>query len=44
MSAMPDVKVKNGFGPAVTVTIVALLGILLVVGGTIWWLGKISTR
>jgi membrane fusion protein (multidrug efflux system) len=44
MSAMPDVKVKNGFGPAVTVTIVALLGILLVVGGTIWWLGKISIR
>ncbi|HEX4667583.1 MAG TPA: HlyD family secretion protein [Chthoniobacterales bacterium] len=44
MSAVPDVKVKGGFGPAVTVSIVALLATLLVVGATIWWLGKIQTR
>ena len=44
MSAVPDVKVTGGFGPAVTVTIVALLAILLIAGATLWWLGKISTR
>jgi hypothetical protein len=44
MSAMPEVKVKGSFGPAVTVTIVALLAVFLVAGATVWWLGKIQTR
>jgi membrane fusion protein, multidrug efflux system len=44
MSAVPDVKVRGGFGPAVTVIIMAGLAILLVVGATVWWLGKIQTR
>ncbi|MGH7935985.1 MAG: HlyD family secretion protein, partial [Chthoniobacterales bacterium] len=43
MSAVPDVKVKGSFGPAVTVTVVAALVILLVVGATIWWLARIRT-
>ena len=44
MSAVPDVRVKASFGPAVTVTIVAVLAILLVLGATVWWLRKIQTR
>jgi membrane fusion protein (multidrug efflux system) len=44
MSAVPDVKVKGGFGPAVSLTIIAGLAILLVLGATVWWLGKIQTR
>jgi membrane fusion protein (multidrug efflux system) len=44
MSAVPDVKVRSGLGPAVTVTIMAGLGVLLVLGATLWWLGKIQTR
>ncbi|HEY2799565.1 MAG TPA: HlyD family secretion protein [Chthoniobacterales bacterium] len=43
MSAVPDVKVKGSFGPAVTVTVVAALAILLVVGATIWWVARIRT-
>ncbi len=44
MSAVPDVRVKGSFGPAVTVTIIAGLAILVVFGSTIWWLGKIQTH
>ncbi|MGH9807184.1 MAG: HlyD family secretion protein, partial [Terriglobia bacterium] len=44
MSAVPEVKVKGSFGPAVIVTIVAGLVILLVLGATLWWLGRIRTR
>jgi membrane fusion protein, multidrug efflux system len=44
MSAVPDVKVKGGLAAAVKVTIGAAFAILLVVGATLWWLGKIQTR
>lgn len=44
MSAVPDVKVKGAFGPAVTVAIVAGLVILLVIGATIWWMRRVATR
>ena len=44
MSAVPDVKVSGSFGAAVTVTIGAGLAILLLLGATVWWLGKIRTR
>jgi membrane fusion protein (multidrug efflux system) len=44
MSALPDVKVKSSFGPAVTVTIVALLAMALVAGAAFWWLRRIATR
>jgi membrane fusion protein (multidrug efflux system) len=44
MSAVPDVKVKSGFGPAVTVAIVAGVVILLVIGTAIWWMRRVGTR
>ncbi|MGI8891750.1 MAG: HlyD family secretion protein [Chthoniobacterales bacterium] len=44
MSAVPDVKVKAAFGPAVTAIIVASVAALLVAGATIFWLGKIRKR
>ena len=44
MSAVPDVKVKSSFGPAIVVTVVAVLFILIVIGATIWWLARIRTR
>ncbi len=44
MSAVPDVKVKGSFGPAVTVAIVTALVILLVLGATAWWLARLRTR
>jgi membrane fusion protein, multidrug efflux system len=44
MSAVPDVKLKAGIGPAVTVTIITGVALLLVVGAAVWWLGKIQTR
>jgi hypothetical protein len=44
MSAVPDVRVKGGFGPALTVTIIAGLAVLLVLGATVWWLGRIQTH
>jgi membrane fusion protein (multidrug efflux system) len=44
MSAVPDVKVKGSFGPAVKVTMIGLAAVLLVIGATIWWLRKVGTR
>jgi membrane fusion protein (multidrug efflux system) len=44
MSAVPDVKVKGSFGPAVTVAIVTALVILLVLGATAWWLARLRIR
>jgi membrane fusion protein, multidrug efflux system len=44
MSAVPDVKVKSNLGPAITVTIVAALAILLLLAATLFWLRKIRTR
>lgn len=44
MSAVPDVKVKDSFRPAVTVIIFTLVGLLVVSGGTIFWLGRVRTR
>ncbi len=44
MSAVPDVKVKGSFGPAVTVTIVAALAVLVVLGATLFWLRRIRGR
>ncbi len=44
MSAVPDVKVKGAFWPALEVSVVALLAALAVTGATVWWLRKIQTR
>lgn len=44
MSAVPDVKVKGAFGPAVTVAIFAGIAILVVIGATIWWMRRVATR
>jgi len=41
MSAVPDVKVKSGFGVAVTVGVIAVIAIFLVVVATALWLGRI---
>ncbi|MBA3832422.1 MAG: HlyD family secretion protein [Chthoniobacterales bacterium] len=44
MSAVPDVRVAASFDPALKVTIVSALAILLLLGGTIWWLRRVRTR
>ena len=44
MSAVPDVKVMGAFWPALEVSVVGLLAILVVIGATVWWLRKIPTR
>jgi membrane fusion protein (multidrug efflux system) len=44
MSAVPDVKVKASLGPAIIVTVFALIAIAIVIGATIWWLARIRTR
>ncbi len=44
MSAVPDVKVKGAFGPAVIVSTVALFAMALVVGASIWWLRRVESR
>jgi membrane fusion protein (multidrug efflux system) len=44
MSAVPDVKVKGAFGPAVTVGIFAGIAILVAIGATIWWWRRVATR
>ncbi|MEO6870669.1 MAG: HlyD family secretion protein [Chthoniobacterales bacterium] len=44
MSAVPDVKVKGAFRPAVTVAIVAGLVILLIIGATVWWMRRVAAR
>ncbi len=44
MSAVPDVKVKGAFWPALEVSVVGLLAALAVIGATVWWLRKIPTR
>ncbi len=41
MSAVPDVKVKGAFWPAVEVSIIALVASALVVGAAFWWLRKV---
>ncbi|MFL6584033.1 MAG: HlyD family secretion protein [Chthoniobacterales bacterium] len=42
MSAEPDVKVKPGFGIAITTAVVAIIAILLVIIGSALWLGRIQ--
>jgi membrane fusion protein (multidrug efflux system) len=42
MSAVPDVKVRGSFWPAVEVSVSALIAIVLVAGATFWWLKKVS--
>jgi membrane fusion protein (multidrug efflux system) len=44
MSAVPDVKVKGGVGPAVLVSVIALLAIALVIGASVWWLRRVQAR
>jgi len=44
MSAVPDVKVKSGFAPLLTVIIIALIAIVAVLAATVWWLGRIRAR
>ena len=44
MSAVPDVKVKSSFVPALIVTLIALLAVLFVLGATVWWLGRNPPR
>jgi membrane fusion protein (multidrug efflux system) len=44
MSAVPDVKVKGAFWPAVEVSVVGLIAIALVVGAAVWWLRRVETR
>jgi membrane fusion protein (multidrug efflux system) len=41
MSAVPDVKVKAGFGIAMTTAVVTIIAVLLVIIGTALWLGRI---
>jgi membrane fusion protein (multidrug efflux system) len=43
MSAVPDVKVKSGFGVAVTTGVIALIAVFLVVVATALWLGRIRS-
>ncbi len=44
MSAVPDVKVSNSASALIKVVIVAGLALLLLIGATIWWLRRVSTR
>ncbi len=44
MSAVPDVKVRGAFWPALEVSVVGLLAALAVTGATVWWLRRVPTR
>ncbi len=44
MSAVPDVKVRNAFWPAVEVAIAGFVALLILLGATIWWLRKVRTH
>jgi membrane fusion protein, multidrug efflux system len=44
MSAVPDVKVKSNLGPAITVSVVAAIAIVLLLGATLFWLRRSHTR
>jgi membrane fusion protein, multidrug efflux system len=44
MSAVPDVKVKSSLGPAITVSVVAAIAIVLLLGVTLFWLRRIQSR
>ena len=44
MSAVPDVKVRSAFGPALIVSVIALVAIALVIGTSIWWLRRVEAR
>jgi membrane fusion protein, multidrug efflux system len=44
MSAVPDVKVKSSLGPAITVSVVAAIAIVLLLGATLFWLRRIQSR
>jgi membrane fusion protein, multidrug efflux system len=44
MSAVPDVKVKSSLGPAITVSVVAAIAIVLLLGATLFWLRRSHTR
>jgi membrane fusion protein, multidrug efflux system len=44
MSAVPDVKVKSNLGPAITVSVVAAIAIVLLLGVTLFWLRRIQSR
>jgi membrane fusion protein (multidrug efflux system) len=44
MSAVPDVKVRSSLGPAIKVSVVAGIAILLLSGATFFWLRRIHPR
>jgi membrane fusion protein (multidrug efflux system) len=44
MSAMPDVKIKGLFWPAVEVSVIGLVAALLVLGAAWWWLQRVQAR
>ncbi|HSU86727.1 MAG TPA: efflux RND transporter periplasmic adaptor subunit [Chthoniobacterales bacterium] len=44
MSAVPDVKVRSSLGPAIKVSVVAGIAILLLFGATFFWLRRIHPR
>jgi membrane fusion protein, multidrug efflux system len=44
MSAVPDVKVRSSLGPAIKVSVVAGVAILLLFGATFFWLRRIHPR
>jgi membrane fusion protein (multidrug efflux system) len=41
MSAVPDVKVRGSFWPAIEVSTGALIAVLVVAGATLWWLKRV---
>jgi membrane fusion protein (multidrug efflux system) len=42
MSAVPDVKVKSGFGAAITTTVIAIIAVSVVIIGTALWFRRIQ--
>lgn len=44
MSAMPDVKIKGLFWPAVEVSVIGLAAALLVLAAAWWWLQRVQAR
>ncbi|MGI8431797.1 MAG: HlyD family secretion protein [Chthoniobacterales bacterium] len=44
MSAVPDVKVSGGLAPLLKVVIGNGIALLVLLGATLWWLGRIRTR
>jgi membrane fusion protein (multidrug efflux system) len=44
MSAVPDVKIKGGFWPALKVSAMAIVALAVVTIAAVWWLRKTETR